>query len=199
MPAPKTLFELAGATPAPHKLADSAVVMIDAQMEYVSGRLPLHGIEAALAAGADLLAAARGAGRPVVHVQHKGKAGGLFDPEGAFFAIAPQAAPRGGEPVVEKALPNAFAAPALDKILKDADVKTLIVGGFMTHMCVSSTVRAALDLGYGCTVLAPACATRDLPDGQGGTLAAAEVHRVELAALSDRFAMIATGLDQIVG
>jgi len=199
MPAPKTLFELAGATPAPHKLADSAVVMIDAQTEYVSGRLPLHGVEAALAEGAKLLEAARAAGRPVVHVQHRGKAGGLFDPEGAYFAIAPQAAPHAGEPVVEKAVPNAFANTRLDALLKEAGVKTLVVGGFMTHMCVSSTVRAALDLGYGCTVLAPACATRDLPDGQGGTLAAADVHRVELAALSDRFAMIANSLDQISG
>jgi nicotinamidase-related amidase len=64
-------------------------------------------------------------------------------------------------------------------------------------MCVSATARSALDHGYACTILAPACATRDLPDGQGGAIEAAEIHRVELAALSDRFAMIATNLKQI--
>jgi hypothetical protein len=65
-----------------------------------------------------------------------------------------------------------------------------VVGGFMTHMCVSSTVRAALDLGYGCTVVGNACATRDLLDCQGEVVSAAELHRAELAALGDRFAVV---------
>lgn len=197
MTAPKTLFELAGATPRPHPLAEAAVVMIDAQEEYLSGHLPLVGIEPALEEGARLLEAARAAGRPVVHVQHAGKPGGLFDPESDFFAIAAPVAPRGGEAVVRKALPNAFAGTGLDATLKGLGAETLILGGFMTHMCVSATARAALDHGYACTILAPACATRDLPDGQGGVVPAAEIHRIELAALSDRFAMIATSLDQI--
>jgi len=197
MSAPKTLFELASAALKPHKLADAAVIMIDAQNEYVSGHLSLHGIDAALAEGAKLLAAARERGRPIIHVQHKGKPGGLFDPERENFAIADPVAPKGGEAVVQKAVPNAFAGTDLDARLKDLGVKTLIIGGFMTHMCVSATARSALDHGYACTILAPACATRDLPDGQGGAIKAAEIHRVELAALSDRFAMIATKLKQI--
>ncbi|MFN5528620.1 isochorismatase family protein, partial [Bradyrhizobium sp.] len=69
--------------------------------------------------------------------------------------------------------------------------KNLLLAGFMTHMCVSSTARAALDLGYRVTIDADSCATRDLPDGRGGMLAAALVHDVALAELSDRFAIIA--------
>ena len=61
----------------------------------------------------------------------------------------------------------------------------------MTHMCVSSTARAALDLGLRVTIAGDACATRDLPDGRGGTLAARTIHEVALAELSDRFALIA--------
>ena len=60
----------------------------------------------------------------------------------------------------------------------------------MTHMCVSSTVRAALDLDYRCSVVAAACATRDLPDGTGGVIAADQLQRAELAALADRFATV---------
>ena len=41
-------------------------------------------------------------------------------------------------------------------------VKKLVLAGFMTHMCVSSTARAALDLGFQTTVPADASATRDL-------------------------------------
>ncbi len=197
MPEPKTLLEMAGAPNRPQRLAEAAVVMIDAQLEYVTGRLPLAGVGAALAVGAELLAAARAAGRPVIHIQHRGQGDGLFGPDSAFFAIAPEVTPVAGEPVVEKVVPNAFADGALDARLKELGVAKIIIAGFMTHLCVSTTARAALDLGYGCSVLAPACATRDLPDGQGGVVAAADLHRIELVALSDRFATIATEAGQL--
>jgi nicotinamidase-related amidase len=189
---------MAGAPGTPHPLTASAVVMIDAQNEYQSGGLPLTGIDRALDEGARLLAVARAAGRPVVHVQHKGRAGGLFDPETAGFAIAAPVAPLAGETVVSKGLPNAFAGTDLDGVLKALGVSSLVVGGFMTHMCVSSTVRAALDLGYSCTVVGNACATRDLPDGHGGVVSAAELHRAELAALRDRFAVVVDGAADLV-
>ncbi len=198
MSGPKTLLDMAGAPNRPLRLAESAVVMIDAQLEYVTGRLPLAGVGAALEVGAELLAAARAAGRPVIHVQHLGKGDGLFGPESAFFAIAPEVTPETDEPVVEKAVPNAFADGVLDAKLKELGVSKIIIGGFMTHLCVSTTARAALDLGYGCSVLASACATRDLPDGQGGVVAAADIHRIELIALSDRFATIATDVGQFM-
>ena len=197
MSKPKTLLDMAGAPNRPQRLADSAVVMIDAQLEYVTGRLPLTGVGPALEVGAELLTAARAAGRPVLHVQHRGQGEGLFGPDSAFFAIVPEVAPENHETVVEKGVPNAFADGALDVKLKELGVSKIIIAGFMTHLCVSTTARAALDLGYGCSVLAPACATRDLPDGRGGVVAAADIHRIELVALSDRFATIATEVSQL--
>jgi hypothetical protein len=59
-------------------------------------------------------------------------------------------------------------------------------------------VRAALDLGYGSTVVASACATRDLPAASGGVVPAAVLHEAELAALSDRFAMIAREASEVI-
>jgi nicotinamidase-related amidase len=187
---PRTLRDLAGASATPPKLADSTLVLIDAQQEYVTGRLPLAGVEAALREAGALLAAARAAGATVVHVQHKGRAGGLFDPDGPYFAINEAVAPRPGESLVHKGLPNAFAGTDLEALLKAGGARSLVFAGFMTHMCISSSVRAALDLGYASTVVAGACATRDLPDGQGGVVTAASLHRAEMAALADRFALI---------
>jgi nicotinamidase-related amidase len=193
----QTLREMAGADPAPHSLASSAVLMIDAQLEYVSGRAVCDGVEAALEQGGKLLAKARAAGRPVIHIQHKGNPGGLFDPETDNFLIAPQVAPQGTEPVINKALPNAFSGTDLEAVYSGLGCDSLIIAGFMTHMCVSSTTRAALDLGIPCTVVADACATRDLPDGQGGVIRGRELHRVELVALSDRFCPIAASVGDI--
>jgi hypothetical protein len=45
----------------------------------------------------------------------------------------------------------------------------VVMIGFMTHMCVSSTVRAALDRGYATTLMWAATASRELPDNHRGT------------------------------
>ena len=193
----KTLLEMAGAVWPPARLTDAALVMIDCQMEYVTGGLALPGIDDALAEGARVLAKARDAGTPVIHIAHQGQPGGLFDPDGPFSRIASAVAPADGEAVLTKGRPNAFTGTELTAVLEKTGRKELIVAGFMTHMCVSSTVRAAADLGYACTVVDGATATRDLPDGRGGVVTAADLHRAALSALADRFAAIAGGADDL--
>ena len=192
MSAPKTLLQMAGADLNPPPLSQSAVVIIDAQNEYLDGKLPLPGTMPAIEAIRTLLAKARAAGAPVIHVAHKGKAGGLFDRDGRGGAIIAAVQPEGGEVVVEKPLPNAFAQTTLDAELKKTGRTSLVIAGFMTHMCVSSTARAALDLGYKTTVASDASATRDLPDPLGGVISADALHRAALAELGDRFALIST-------
>ncbi len=188
---PKTLLDFSGARWEPARLGEAVLVIVDAQREYTEGKLPLPGVDGAVAEIGTLLARARLAGTPVVHVVQRGRPGGaIMDPSGPMVEVIAPLAPHPGELVVPKRLPSAFAGTTLDEELKRLGRKELVVVGFMTHMCVSSTVRAALDHGYRCTVVASACSSRDLPDGRGGVVPAAEVHRAELAALGDRFAAI---------
>ena len=73
-----------------------------------------------------------------------------------------------------------------------------VLVGFMTHMCVSATVRCATDNGFMSTIAADTVATRDLPDATGGaTVTADAINRITLAALSDRFAWIVPKAAQI--
>ncbi|PIT01528.1 isochorismatase [Bradyrhizobium nitroreducens] len=190
MTAPKTLLELAGADLNPPKLHEACLVLIDIQNEYCAGPLALPDAQPAIAAAARLLARARASGTAIFHVAHKGRAGGLFDREAARGAIVERLAPLASEPVIEKALPNAFAGTELQEKLAATGRKNIVLAGFMTHMCISSTARAALDLGLRTTIAADACGTRDLPDGHGGTLDARTIHEVALAELSDRFAIV---------
>src|SRR4051812_16755353 len=111
--------------------------------------------------------------------------------------FAAEAVPLARETVVVKKLPNAFAVTPLDDILRKLGRKELIISGFMTHMCVSATVRSALDHGYHATVIADACATRDLPAPDGAVISAMTVHQVALAELADRFATVVPTLDLI--
>ena len=191
MSAPFTLLDAAGASRKVPGWDDAVLLLIDHQQEYVDGRLPLSGMPAAVSACADLLDLARRHGTPVIHVVHHGKSGGAFDPAGRFADIIDGLEPRDAEVTVVKHLPNSFAGTELAARLEAVGRKDLIVAGFQTHMCISASVRSALDHGYRCTVVASACATRDLPDPLGGEpLPAAELHRVTMAALHDRFATV---------
>lgn len=185
-----TMLQMAGAQPTPATMADGVLLIIDAQREYTDGLLPLPGVQPAVDALALLLDKARKAGAPVVHVRHQSK-GKAFNPSSTGYEIVKELTPRDGEIVVDKALPNAFAGTDLAAKLSAAGRKNLIVGGFMSHMCVSASVRSATDHGYMCTIAADTVTTRDLPDATGaGTIAAADITRITLAALSDRFAWI---------
>lgn len=189
--APKSLLQIAGAPLHPSALEKSALVIIDAQLEYTKGGLPLEGVDNAILEARKLLTLARQAGVPVFHiVQHAPAGRPLFAEDGPFAAIVPELAPAAGEVTVRKALPNAFAGTDLDALVKSTGRTELILAGFMTHMCVSATARAALDLKYRTTVVANATATRDLPDPLGGTIPASVVHRVALSELADRFAIV---------
>jgi nicotinamidase-related amidase len=198
MIAPKTLLELAGADLRPPRLRDACLVLIDLQYEYLAGPVALPDARRAILNTARLLVRARAAGTSIFHIAHKGRPGGMFDRSAERGAIVSELAPLPGEPVVEKALPNAFAGTDLQARLAATERKDIVLAGFMTHMCVSSTARAGLDLGYRITVDANSCATRDLPDERGGSISAAAIHDVALAELSDRFAIIARGDDALV-
>ncbi|WP_425404337.1 cysteine hydrolase family protein [Hwanghaeella sp.] len=189
---PKTLLQMAGADPTPAALSAATMVVIDAQRVYSDGPLVLTGVGPAAEEIAGLLTRARAAGTPIVHVRHVGPDGSPFGKDGNGFKYMQQAEPEDGEAQIEKKLPNSFAGTDLDEVLKGIGRKTLIITGFMSHMCVSATARSALDHGYGATVVASAVATRPLPSATGdGTIAAETVHEVAMTELSDRFAIIA--------
>jgi nicotinamidase-related amidase len=183
----------------PAGLGASTLVLIDCQNTYTQGVMELEGVQAALDEAAALLDRARTAGIPIIHVQHSDGPGSLYDVEGESGAIVPQVAPREGEPVVVKQYPNSFVETDLDERLKAVGASNLVVAGFMTHMCVSSTARAAFNLGYAPTVVASATATRALPGVDGAPVAASALQVASLAALADLFAVVVPDASAIRG
>jgi nicotinamidase-related amidase len=195
---PKSLLQIAGASLAPSPLDRSALVMIDPQLEYLTGAIPLSGIDAAIVEAKRLLKLARNHGMPIFHVVHHGRPGAAaFDPQGQYVNIIPDLAPESGETIVIKALPNAFAGTELQRSIERTGRKELIIAGFATHMCVSTTTRAALDLGFRSTIVAHATATRDLPSTSGGVVLAQQLQEATLAALADRFAIVVRNVEAL--
>lgn len=187
-----------GQAPAPGPALDRPVLLvIDIQNFYFAGGLiPLAGsVEASLKAKS-VLEAFRARKLPVIHVQHLPREierfePGVTDPQ---YAIHPNVAPIAGERVVAKHFPNSFRDTGLLALLKGLNVKTLVIAGMQTHMCVEAAVRAGADLGYDVVVVEDACATRDLKFGDT-VVPAASVQAAVLAALNGSYARIATVAD----
>ena len=173
-------------------MENAALMLVDIQNDYFpGGKMALENIDPAADNAALLLRVFRERGLPVFHIQHVST-----HPRAPFFQadttgaeIHASVAPAPGEPVVIKHFPNSFReTPLLDK-LRAASVKTLIICGAMSHMCIDATVRAAADTGFSCLVAYDACAAREL-SFLSYTVAASEVHAAFMAALSGLYAQV---------
>ncbi|MFE2558286.1 isochorismatase family protein [Streptomyces sp. NPDC059352] len=199
MTASTTLREVIGLPQELPRLADSALIMIDFQNTYRGGVMRLDGAEEAVAAGARLLAAARAAGAPVVHIVNDGGEGTPYDIRAEIGSISDEVAPIEGEKVVAKEFPNAFHATDLEQTLKELGVSgDLVIAGFMTHMCVLFTAQGAFNLGYRPTVVAEATATRPLPAPDGTVVASEVLQAASLTTVSDLFGTVARTVDELV-
>ena len=169
-----------------------ALVLIDLQNDYFpGGRMELVGADAAAGHAASLLAAFRQRSLPVVHVQHLAQRAGatFFLPGTPGAGIRAAVQPATGERVVVKHFPNAFRETELLASLHELGATQLVFAGMMTHMCVDTTVRAAADLGFKCSLAHDACATRSLRFGTS-QVSAADVQVAYLAALDGAFASV---------
>ncbi|MET1247768.1 cysteine hydrolase family protein [Sporolactobacillus sp. STCC-11] len=175
-----------------------ALIIIDVQNDYFAGgRMQLDKPKAALDHIEQMLGHFREAGKTIVFVQHVAKnANATFFLEGTFgveIHSVLTAKNYGEEFIVQKSFPNSFLKTRLQEILTSNQVDSLVICGMMTHMCVDSTTRQAAELGYRCTLLSDACATKDLVI-EDGTVRADQVQASFLAALQS-FAIVSTTSD----
>lgn len=168
-----------------------ALIVIDVQNDYFeNGAMELVNPIPASENTRKLLDRFRRENLTIVHVQH-------IAPEGApFFApgtkgveIHNNVKPLAGEKVITKHYPNSFRDTDLLTYLKSKNITELVITGMMTHMCIDAGTRAAADFGFKCTVIADACATRDL-EINGQQVKAADVQHAFLAALAFFYAEI---------
>lgn len=175
-----------------------ALLIVDIQNDYFpGGAMQLEGSSEAGTRASALLEACRAKGMPVVHVQHISNRPGasFFLPETEGAEIHSSVRPAAGEKLIVKHTPNAFRDTDLLEHLKAIGADELLVAGMMTHMCVDSTVRAAFDHGFSCTLAHDACATRALTIN-GNTIPASQVHQSFLAGLNGMFAKL-TSADEL--
>jgi nicotinamidase-related amidase len=197
---PTTLRNFAGTVPRPAiDPHNTVLIIIDAQNEYRTGKLPLENVDAAIKEIVRLRSWAKANGIPVINVQHvKAATSPLFAKGSDADAIVSELTPAPGEPVVAKTMPNSFAKTNLDEVLTPLNRKQLIVTGFMTHMCVDATTRAATERGYQVFIPASATADRAIPAPDGTVVPGETIKRVSLTALNDAFAWVVPSVDDLM-
>jgi len=185
-----TLREILGLGQQPGALKDSALIMIDCQNTYRHGIMQLSGVDAALLEAGKLLQMARDLHIPIFHIRHDAGSGSAYDINAESGAFCDAVKPVAGEAVITKNYPNAFINTDLDQQLKAANVNSIMLAGFMTHMCINSTAHGGFNLGYALTVVASACATRPLQTAGNTVLTAQQVHDGAIASTRDLYAAI---------
>jgi nicotinamidase-related amidase len=153
--------------------------------------MELVAMDAAAATASTVLAGFRDEEKPVYHIQHVSTRPGatFFLPGTEGMETHASVAPAEDEAVIQKNFPNSFRDTTLLDTLKGDGIEHLTICGAMSHMCIDATTRAAFDLGFSCTVVADACATRDL-QFEGKAIPAADVHAAFMAALAVPYARV---------
>jgi nicotinamidase-related amidase len=172
----------------------TGLLLVDLQNDYFpGGKNELTGIQQASEKARSLLDHFRKKSLPVFHVQHVSIQPGatFFLPRTEGGKIHRTLKPLPGEKIFQKHFPNSFRETLLMEKAREQDVGDLVIAGAMSHMCVDATVRAACDLGFSCTVIEDACATKDL-EFRGTRIPATHVHGAFMAALRAAYAKVMT-------
>ena len=159
-----------------------ALLVIDVQNEYFTGALPithpaghLEQILAAMDAAAGKV--------PTIVVQHyfpdPGKP--LFQKGTPGWELHPEVKSRPHDLLVEKSLPGSFTGTPLEGWLREKNIDTVTIAGYMTHICCDTTARQAVHRGLTVEFLRDATGTLDLSNS-AGKVTAEELHRSILCA-----------------
>jgi len=168
-----------------------ALILIDVQRGFLDssywGKCSHPNIERNIES---LLTICRELKYPIVHVQHLSTE--EFSPlrpgqHGSEFIES--CAPRLGERVFQKSVNSAFIGTNLEAYLRSQKIESIVLVGFTSDHCVSTTARMASNLGFRTFVVADCTATFDRR-GLDSTISASLVHDVSMASLNSEFATI---------
>src|SRR5579863_7166008 len=109
-----------------------ALLVIDVQNEYFTGKMPVSYPPGSLEKIARAMDAARAHHVPVIVVRHSAKGDrGIFKPGTAEWDLHREFAGRPADLVVDKSFPSSFAGTDLEKWLRDNQIETLAITGYM--------------------------------------------------------------------
>ena len=128
---------------------------------------------------------------PVIHVKHRSsEPNSVFWPEQKGYDFKPEFRPLENEDILIKTVPCAFTNSSLEKMLRQSEVKSIVVVGVATNNSVESTARTGGNLELNVFVVENACFAFEKNDYFGILRSADDVHAMSLANLNGEYATV---------
>ena len=172
-----------------------ALIVIDVQQEYFAGPLTIQfpAPDASLAKITAAIDAATASGIPIVVVQHTGgDEAPIFNPTTSGFATHPDVVSRQDATwhAIVKEYSSVFPGTGLLDWLREGQIDTITLVGYMTNNCILATAAEAETHGIGVEVLSDATGAISLAN-DAGVVDARVVHETLMALLHSNFAAVA--------
>jgi len=173
-----------------------ALILIDVQQQYFDGTLEIHypphadSLPRILAA----IDAAEASGIPIVAFQHSaGEGAPLFAPGTPEFELHPEIEARATDEWtrITKSYSSVYAGTGLAEWLRERDLDTVTLVGYMTNNCVLASSVEAEFLGFTTEVLSDATGAINIANS-AGFASAQTVHTTLMALLNSNLATVAT-------
>lgn len=160
-----------------------ALLVIDVQNEYFTGKLPVTYPSKSLDNILQVMNIAQRRGIPIIVVRHTQPQADspIFRKGSKEWELHPEVAKRPYDLLIEKNLPGSFTGTELESWLKNRGIDTVVICGYMTQMCCDTTARQASHLGFAVEFLSDATGTLSFKNN-AGVATDEELHRATLVA-----------------
>ena len=177
-----------------------ALLVIDVQNEYFTGKLPVTYPEQSFLNILKAMDWAHASHLPVILIQHTNVApeAATFRKETPGWELHDEIKRRHADVVIEKNLPGSFTGTNLEEWLKQHEITTLTIAGYMTQMCCDTTARQAFHHSYSVNFLSDATGTLSITNA-AGSISAADLHRAILITQQMRFSRVLKTEEWIMG
>ena len=137
---------------------------------------------------------------PVIVIQHSAATplSKGFQKGSESWAMHPQIESRPRNVLIEKTLPGSFTGTTLESWLRERQIDTISIAGYMTQMCCDTTARQAFHLGFAVEFLSDATGTLAVSNS-AGSVTAEELHRAILVTQAMRFSKVITTQQWLAG
>ena len=177
-----------------------ALLIIDVQNEYFSGLLPVTYPGNSIDNIINVIDHANAIDIPVIVIQHTNLApdAKTFRRNSFEWALHQEIKSRHFNFLIEKNLPGSFTGTDLEQIIRNQNIDTITIAGYMTHLCCDTTARQAIHLGFSVEFLSDATGTISLSN-YAGRVDARQLHETILIVQAARFSKVLTAKDWVEG
>jgi nicotinamidase-related amidase len=172
------------------------LLVIDVQEEYFSGKLPVTYPPESLENILKAMDTAQDQEIPIIIVQHTATAENAetFVKGSPGWELISEVSKRPYDHLVEKTLPGSFTGTDLESWLRESDIDSVTISGYMSQMCCDTTARQAFHRGFKVEFLSDATGTLKVSN-YAGKVTGEELHRAILVTQAMRFGEVLNTAD----